>query len=297
MKPFINQFLDHLRYERKVSDHTLRNYNIDLTQFYDFLAPELTAGSRPAVNLRAIDTLVIRNFVAKLNERQKKKTSIARKLASLRTFFNFLCREGLMDLNPAKLVASPQLEKKLPNALTLEEALRFLELPDTDTILGKRDRAILELLYGTGLKVSELVNLNLTDIDFNNQSLRIKITRRKERIVPFGKPAMETLRAYLGIRGELLAEAIDDLQDPLALFLNYQGTRLTARSIGRVIDKYTEMAGDIHHISPHSLRHSFATHLLMAGADLQAIKELLGHSQVSTTQQYIQLAQEKKTAG
>jgi integrase/recombinase XerC len=199
-----------------------------------------------------------------------------------------------MDLNPAKLVASPRLEKKLPNALTLEEALRFLELPDLDTILGKRDRAILELLYGTGLKVSELVNLSLTDIDFNNQALRIKVTRRKERIVPFGKPAAQALRAYLGVRGELLAEAIDNLQDPLALFLNYQGTRLTARSIGRVIDKYTEIAGNIHHISPHSLRHSFATHLLMAGADLQSIKEFLGHSQVSTTQQYIQVARDKK---
>jgi integrase/recombinase XerC len=294
MKQFIDQFLDHLRYERKVSDHTLRNYNIDLTQFYDFIAPPMADGDRPPVNLRSIDTLVIRNFVAKLNERQKKKTSIARKLASLRTFFNFLCRDGLMDLNPAKLVASPRLEKKLPNALTLEEALRFLELPDLDTILGKRDRAILELLYGTGLKVSELVNLSLTDIDFNNQALRIKVTRRKERIVPFGKPAAQALRAYLGVRGELLAEAIDNLQDPLALFLNYQGTRLTARSIGRVIDKYTEIAGNIHHISPHSLRHSFATHLLMAGADLQSIKEFLGHSQVSTTQQYIQVARDKK---
>ena len=171
--------------------------------------------------------------------------------------------------------------------------VRFIETPETETVLGKRDRAILELLYASGLRVSELVGLNLTDIDFENQTLRVRGKGRKVRIVPFGVHAKTALQIYLGVRGELLFEAEAEKIDPNAVFFNYQGTRITTRSVGRMLDKYVKMCADLHHISPHSLRHSFATHLLDAGADLRAIQELLGHARLSTTQQYTHVSMDK----
>jgi integrase/recombinase XerC len=294
MQEYIDQFLDHLKYGRNVSEHTLRNYRIDLGQFYDYLAPLDNRGNRRPVNIRQIDNITIREFMASLYAQHKKKTSIARKLATLRSFFKFLCREQILDLNPAQLVSSPRLEKKLPKHLTIEAVIRFIETPETDTALGKRDRAILELLYATGMRVSELVKLNLNDVDFRHQSVRVKGKGRKERIVPFGKKALEALEVYLGARGELLAEAVEEERDPLALFLNYQGTRLTTRSVGRLINKYAKICADVNpDVSPHSLRHSFATHLLNAGADLRAIQELLGHARLSTTQQYTHVSTER----
>jgi len=293
MQKYIDEFMQHLKYERNLSEHTLRNYASDLEQFYDHLAPPDQAGKRRHVDIRAIDNLTVREFMASLYEKKKKKSSIHRKIAALRTFFRFLCREGILEVNPARLVASPRVERKLPNHLTIQEAIRFIEMPDMETILGKRDRAILELLYASGVRVSELVNLNLTDIDFVNQTMRVKGKGRKERIVPFGDPARQALEAYLGVRGELLIEADQDKIDPLAVFMNYQGTRITTRSVGRMIDKYIKLCADIHHISPHSLRHSFATHLLDAGADLRTIQELLGHARLSTTQQYTHVSTDK----
>jgi integrase/recombinase XerC len=280
-------------YERNVSEHTLRNYRIDLGQFLDYLAPEDKDGKRRAFDIRQIDNITIREYLAQLYQQKKKKTSIARKLATLRTFFKYLCREGVIEVNFARLVASPRLEKKLPNHLTVEEVMRFIEMPDAETVLGKRDRAIMELLYGAGLRVSELVGSNLADIDFENQALRVRGKGRKERIVPFGKHARSAIEVYLGVRGQLLAEAPEDLREPLAVFLNYQGTRITTRSVGRMIDKYIKQCADMHHISPHALRHSFATHLLGAGADLRSIQELLGHARLSTTQQYTHVSMEK----
>ena len=191
------------------------------------------------------------------------------------------------------LVASPRVEHTLPNHLNVEQMIRFIETPETDTVLGKRDRAILELLYASGLRVSELVNLNIHDIDFANLSVRVKGKGRKERIVPFGEHAKLALQAYLGVRSELLIEADPEKVDPLAVFMNYQGTRITTRSVGRMVDKYVKICADIHHISPHSVRHSFATHLLDAGADLRVIQELLGHVRLSTTQQYTHVALDK----
>lgn len=293
MEEYLNKFIEHLMYERNVSEHTLRNYRIDMAQFIDYIAPEEQDGQRRAVNIRDIDNITIREYLASLYQQKKKKTSIARKLATLRTFFKYLNREGIVDVNPARLVSSPRLEKKLPNHLSVEEVMRFIEMPDQETVLGKRDRAIMEMLYGAGLRVSELVNLNLTDIDYKNQSVRVKGKRRKERIVPFGKHALEAIERYLNVRGELLAEANENERDPLALFLNYQGTRITTRSVGRMIDKYIKQCADLHHISPHALRHSFATHLLDAGADLRSIQELLGHARLSTTQQYTHVSMEK----
>lgn len=293
MREYIERFANHLKYERNVSEHTLRNYLSDLEQFYDYLCPPDSAGRRPEIDIRRIDHITIREYLSKLYRERKKKTSIARKLATLRTFFKFLCREQVVEMNPARLVASPRLEKKLPKVLSVDDVIKFIETPDTNTVLGKRDRAILELLYATGMRVSELVGLNLDDIDFRNQSVRVRGKGRRERIVPFGSKAKEALEAYLGVRGELLIEAPEDKRDPMALFLNYQGTRITTRSVGRMIDKYVKECAIAHDISPHSLRHSVATHLLSAGADLRAIQELLGHARLSTTQIYTQVSIER----
>ncbi len=293
MQEYIDQFCDHLTYERNVSPHTLRNYLSDLMQFYDHLAPADKEGNRRHVDVRQVDNLTIREYLSALYEQKRKKTSIARKLATLRTFFKFLCREEVLKLNPARLVASPRLEKKLPVTLSVEDVVRFIETPDTDTPLGKRDRAVLELLYGTGMRVSELCGLNLDDIDYSHMSIRVRGKGRKERIVPFGTKAKEALEVYLGVRGELLAEATEDERDPMAIFLNYQGTRISTRSVGRMIDKYLKIVADMRNISPHSLRHSFATHLLNAGADLRAIQELLGHARLSTTQKYTHVSHER----
>ncbi|HZS43939.1 MAG TPA: tyrosine recombinase XerC [Blastocatellia bacterium] len=286
MQKYIDDFVAHLKYERNVSEHTLRNYVSDLMQFYDYVAPADKDGNRRAVEMKQLDHITIREFMAKLYGKKKKKTSIARKLATLRTFFKFLCREQVLDHNPARLVSTPRLDKKLPNYLTIEDAVKLIETPETDDALGKRDRAILEMLYSTGMRVSELTNLNLTDVDFDNETIRVKGKRKKERIIPFGSKAKESLSVYLGVRGEIMMEAPEAEREPLALFLNYQGTRITTRSVGRMLDKYIRICSNVHHISPHSLRHSFATHLLDAGADLRSIQELLGHARLSTTQVY-----------
>ncbi|HXG94615.1 MAG TPA: tyrosine recombinase XerC [Blastocatellia bacterium] len=293
MQEYIDRFADHLKYERNVSEHTLRNYLSDLRQFQDYLCPVEASGNRREVDIRQIDHITIREYLSLFYKDNHKKTSIARKLATLRTFFKFLCREQVLEMNPAKLVAGPRLPQKLPKVLPVEDLIKFIESPDTETVLGKRDRAILEFLYATGCRVSELTKLNLDDIDFTHESVRLRGKGRKERIVPFGSKAKEALQIYLGVRGELLIEAPESERDPMALFLNYQGTRITTRSVGRMIDKYVKECAMSNDISPHSLRHSFATHLLSAGADLRAIQELLGHARLSTTQIYTQVSMEQ----
>jgi len=279
-----------LRYERNVSAHTLRNYASDLEQFTYFLAPDRKT---KLPDVAEIDHLTIREWMASLHSDQKKKSSIARKLAALRTFFQFLVREGMLELNPAKLVSTPKLEKKLPNHLSIEEAIRFIESPDLDTDLGKRDRAMLELMYATGVRVAELTTLNVADVDFQNQLIRVTGKRRKQRIVPFGDPAGDAIRSYLGVREKFLFNAPISKRDERALFLNYQGTRITTRSVGRMVEKYIRICAGMHDISPHALRHSFATHLLDSGADLRDIQELLGHARLSTTQVYTHVSMEK----
>ena len=196
-------------------------------------------------------------------------------------------------MNPAKLVSTPRLEKKLPKHLSVEDAIRFIETPDLETDLGKRDRAILELMYATGIRVSELTKLGLGDIDFRNQLIRVTGKRRKERIVPFGDPAHAALKNYLDGRDKFLNSAPVSERDEEALFLNYQGTRITPRSVGRMVEKYIRVCAGMHDISPHALRHSFATHLLDSGADLRDIQELLGHARLSTTQIYTHVSMEK----
>jgi len=292
MHSLIEQFLEHLRYERNVSSHTLRNYASDLEQFLDYVAP-LEGGKRNPPPITQIDHLTIREWLAALHGAQKKKASIARKLAALRTFFQFLVREGVVELNPAKLVATPRLEKKLPTHLSIEEAIRFIESPYPETDLGKRDRAMLELMYATGVRVAELTTLNLADLDFRNQLVRVTGKRRKQRIVPFGEPASVAIRSYLDVRDKFLLNAPISKRDEEALFLNYQGTRITTRSVGRMVEKYIRICAGMHNISPHALRHSFATHLLDSGADLRDIQELLGHARLSTTQVYTHVSMEK----
>ena len=290
MQKLIDQFLEHLRYERNVSSHTLRNYSSDLEQFTGFLTQDK---KREIPEVSQIDHLTIREWLSSLHTAQKRKSSIARKLAALRTFFQFLVREGVLELNPAKLVSTPKLEKKLPKHLSIEEAVRFIESPDQETDLGKRDRAMLELMYATGVRVAELTTLNLSDVDFQNQLIRVTGKRRKQRIVPFGDPAGEAIRDYLTVRDKFLFNAPISKRDDEVLFLNYQGTRITTRSVGRMVEKYIRICAGMHNISPHALRHSFATHLLDSGADLRDIQELLGHARLSTTQVYTHVSMEK----
>jgi len=294
LEEYLRQFLEHLRYERNVSQHTLRNYRSDLEQFHEQIAPLKPDGTREQIPVKDIDHLTIREWMAKLHGLDKKKTSIARKLASLRTFFQFLIREGVVENNPAKLVATPRVERKLPNHLSMEDAVRFIESPDLETDLGRRDRAILEFLYATGMRVGELVGLNLKDIDFREKLVRVTGKRKKQRILPFGEPSLQALMFYLNeARADFLANCPPAERDDQAVFLNYQGTRITTRSVGRMVDKYIKEIADMHDISPHSLRHSFATHLLDSGADLRDIQELLGHARLSTTQIYTHVSMEK----
>jgi integrase/recombinase XerC len=297
MEHLLTQFLEHLRYERNLSEHTLRNYQSDLEQFHDFLAPVPAGnGKRAEPEMSAIDHITVREWLATLHVAQKQKSSIARKLAALRTFFQFLVREGLLEMNPAKLVSTPRLEKKLPKHLSIEEAVKFVEMPGLDTVLGKRDRAMLELMYATGVRVAELTKLNVGHVDYKNRLIRVTGKRRKERIVPFGEPALAALLVYLEVRESLLDVAPVSEREPEALFLNYQGTRITTRSVGRMVEKYIRLCAGRYDISPHALRHSFATHLLDSGADLRDIQELLGHARLSSTQIYTHVSMEKLIA-
>lgn len=294
LEEYLRQFFEHLRYERNVSKHTLRNYLSDLNQFHNHISKPAADGSREQISVKDIDHLTIREWMASLHGDNLKKTSIARKLASLRTLFQFLVREGLLETNPAKLVATPKVQRKLPTHLTIEDAIRFIETPDLDTDLGRRDRAILEFIYATGMRVGELVTLDLPDIDFREKLVRVTGKRKKQRILPFGDPALQSLMYYLNeTRHEFLNNCPLAERDSKAVFLNYQGTRITTRSVGRMVDKYIKLCTDIPEISPHSLRHSFATHLLDQGADLRDIQELLGHARLSTTQIYTQVSMEK----
>ncbi len=294
LEEYLEQFFQHLRYERNVSPHTLRNYTSDLGQFQEYIAPPKADGTREQIAVKDVDHITIREWMAELHSENARKTTVARKLASLRTFFQFLVREGVLELNPAKLVATPRIERKLPTHLSMEDAIRFIETPDLETDLGKRDRAILEFLYATGMRVSELTKLDLKDIDFKEKLVRVTGKRNKQRILPFGEPALQSLLYYLNeARADFLNNCPPVERDEQAVFLNYQGTRITTRSVGRMVDKYIKECADIPDISPHSLRHSFATHLLDSGADLRDIQELLGHARLSTTQIYTQVSMEK----
>jgi integrase/recombinase XerC len=272
--------------ERGASHHTCRAYKKDLELFVAFLRER----GLPT-DVATIDYLTIRLYLGHLYQGKRiKRTSVVRKLATLRTFFRYLKREGLVEKNPAKMVATPKGEKDLPHALTVDEAFSILDAPDATGPVGSRDRAIMELLYSSGLRVGELTALNLHDLDLAGGVVRVMGKGGKERIVPIGSKAIEALRIYLSRRSDLMGR---DECVSHCLFLNHGGGRLTARSVGRMIKKYRLQRGIVKEATPHTFRHSFATHLLDAGADLRGIQELLGHASLSTTQKYTHVSSAK----
>lgn len=265
MPEALAQFLGYLKNQKRCSPHTLRAYESDLRQWLDALE----------VPLSRLEPADLRGYLAKLYD-SKERTTICRKLAAIRSFLRYLRAEGKIEKNVALLVPTPKNPTKLPRFLKIEEIRELLEnAPDMTTLLGRRDRALLELLYSSGLRVSEAVGLNVGDVNLEEGWVRVLGKGSKERMVPVGPPAAEALREYLA-----------DREPGGALFLNYQGTRLTARSVARLLTRNLVKAGVAKSLSPHGIRHSFATHLLAAGADLRTIQELLGHANLSTTQRY-----------
>jgi integrase/recombinase XerC len=273
MRQAIGSFLRHLERERNASSHTIRAYAQDLEQFRRHLQQELQREADP----RDVDHLLIRAFLARLHRSGLKKTSAARKLAALRTFFRYLCREGALERNPARALLSPRGERRLPRHVEESEVAALLDFPG-DGGTHVRARAILEMLYATGIRCAELVGLDVADVDIDARMIRVLGKGRKERVVPFGKRAGQALAEYLLLRE---ASPGDD-----ALFVNARGARLSDRSIRQLVATRVRDVALARRLSPHGLRHAFATHLLERGADLRAIQELLGHASLSTTQRY-----------
>ena len=283
-----NAFLDYLKYERHYSANTVEAYGRDLSEFSDFLSRK----GRELPSPEELDHISIREFLGHLIAKGNQKTSVGRKLSSIRSFFRFLHREGLIEKNPARLVQSPRTPKKTPRYLTGEEVEKLLALPDDSTPSGSRDRAILEILYGSGLRVQEAVGLDLEDISQNERLLRVRGKGGKERLVPYGSKARSALKIYLEDRRKLIVR-LRTSRPSNALFLNLRGGRLSARSVQRSIREYIKKGALDLDVHPHMLRHSFATHLLNNGADLRAIQELLGHASLATTQRYTHVSLEE----
>lgn len=276
MKKNVFEFFEYLKHERNVSPHTERSYLSDLEQFSNYL------GDR---DFAAVDHRTIRDFMAHLADLKIKKASIARKLSAIRTFFRYLNRQGFIEQNPSRLVATPRREKRLPSVLTVDDALSLMEAPASKAAEGSlsrlRDRAVLETLYSTGIRVSELIGIDRDDIDRHDRLVRIRGKGRKERIVPIGTKALDVIGAYLSQKSKGA--------DGPAVFSGPSGKRLTVRTVQRILENYKKILGLQQKASPHTLRHSFATHMLESGADLRAIQELLGHATLSTTQRYTHL--------
>jgi integrase/recombinase XerC len=276
MDAAVGSFLEYLGVERGASPHTLRSYATDLTEFTSFLAAEKIGG------LASADTRAVRAFLAHLHRRRLSKATIARKLAAVRSCFRFLARRGALEVNPARQVRSPRLGRRLPSVLPKDEATQLLDAVPEPTAAGARDRALLELLYASGLRVAEGCGLDLDDLDEARRTVRVLGKGDKERVVPVGETALEALDAYLAQRGRQRGP----------LFLNARGGRLTPRSAHRIVKRLARRAGISQRVTPHTLRHSFATHMLGEGADLRLIQELLGHSRLSTTQRYTHVSPE-----
>lgn len=275
---YIHKFIIYLKIEKNASGHTITNYGIDLKDF---------SSSVKDKELNNITSLDVRLFLARLKEKNFSKASVARKMSCIRSFFRFLNREGLIKSNPASILSTPKIDKRLPLFLDSNEVVRLIESPDMSSVIGIRDRAILETLYSSGLRVSELVGLNKEDIDFIGGVLKVYGKGKKERLVPIGDKALRVIRNYLEKIGSL------DINEKKPVFLNKSKRRVSDRAVRRIVEKYIHKTSLNEKISPHSLRHSFATHMLDRGADLRSVQELLGHANLSTTQIYTHVTTER----
>jgi tyrosine recombinase XerC len=274
MVKYLDKYLTYLEVEKNYSLHTILNYRIDLEEFFGFLGN---------TSVEAVEYPDLRRFLAQLKGRNLKPRTLARKLSSLRSFFKFLQREKIISTNPAKLMVTPKLDKPLPHFMSEEESVQLIEAPKSGKINSPRDKAIFEILYSTGIRVSELVGLNVDDVDFFGNIIKVMGKGKKERMVPIGEQALKVLKEYLDGRKT----------DNKFIFVNKNGTRLSDRSVRNIINKYILEQAMAQHVTPHMFRHSFATHLLDHGADLRSVQELLGHVNLSTTQIYTHLTTDK----
>jgi integrase/recombinase XerC len=276
MQEVFNKYINYLEAEKNASPYTVRNYTTDLSGFFNFLK------TKGISSLQEVDKHVLRDYLSHLMEEGIVKASIARKLSAIRSFYRYLLREGMITTSPVASTSSPKLDKRLPSFLTPEEMVRLLEAPGLSTPQGLRDRGLIELLYASGLRVSELVNLDMERVNFDTNEIRVWGKGSKERMVLMGKPAAEALKTYLSQgRPKLLGDKRSS-----ALFVNRYGGRLIARRVQRLLQKYASLAGINKRVYPHLLRHTFATHLLDGGAGLRVVQELLGHASLSSTQIY-----------
>ena len=280
-------FLDHLRKERNYAEHTLNSYRCDLRQFARFLYPRVDDLQLP---LKAVQREQVVAYMTDLDEKNLKASTVARKLAALRSLFRFLCREGALAANPAGAIAAPAVVRSRPRHLPVAQVAQAIEAPFAERFTGVRDRAIMEVFYGSGIRLGELVALNLSALDLEEGTIKVLGKGRRERIAPIGAKAREALQTYLLRRVEVLLEFDVAEVDAGALFLNGRGKRLSRRMVQRVVERYLRTVSEAESLSPHLLRHSFATHLLDAGADLVAVKELLGHATLTTTQVYTEVS-------
>ena len=321
--PIVDEFLNYLNFERHFSPHTAKCYSADLRQFCEFLSADGSnagsidtatrvsvplGGGAPASHsttatatatatlstvqqaLLKMDPEEVRRFLMFLDSKDYSKSTTARKLATLRSFYKFCLRRGYVSNNPLTSIRTPKQEKRLPKYLELDQILKLLQAPDDTTLLGSRDRAMLEVMFSTGVRVSELVDLGVADVDFMGECIRVRGKGRKERISPVSPSALSALRRFMEIRNK---DPRASQFDQETLFINKHGRRLSTRSVRRKLDKYLLEAGLDPTVSPHTLRHSFATHMLNNGADLRSVQELLGHQSISTTQTYTQLINKK----
>ena len=288
MQEHIKKFKIHLVAEKGASENTVAGYLNDLDQFSLFLKKTGHAcNSKGAIDIKKVDRLAVRSYMVHVHDRGLTGTTMSRKLSSLSSFFKFLCREGHLQNNIAKSIPAPKKENYLPSFLSVDDIFRLLELPETNTLIGARDRAILEVFYSTGMRISELVTLQLDFINRENQKVRVLGKGKKERWLPLGGKAITALDAYLSQR-EILIRKMKPEPLPSVVFLNTRGNGLTTRGVRKIVGKYLDQLVSGRH-SPHSIRHSFATHLLEGGADLRTIQEMLGHASLSTTQKYTHL--------
>jgi len=291
MTDVVTDFLRYLEGERNVSSHTLRAYATDLSQFLAFLGDDPESGDAGASTalLQNVDRHTIREYLAELQRLGMSSRTLARRLAALRSFFKYLHGRGTCKTNPAKMVSARKLGRPLPHVLAVDEVGRLVEAPDVSTVLGKRDRAILETLYSTGVRAGELVALHLNQVDLISGTVTVLGKGRKERMALLGSPAVKALRDYLAVRSELAKD-----KGVRHVFVNHRGGPLTSRSVQRIVHKYAAATLPTHRdVSPHTLRHSFATHMLNRGADLRSVQELLGHASLTSTQIYTHLTTER----